>query len=308
MPTLTLLGPQFRVPNLRAVLASLGLQGPFVSISAGWQEREGELDELRAHVESEVHDLRVYERSERVFEQDPELRGEHRRRQAELREMQELYQLQLTHAKDSARELFARDGSPAPLRRAQRQAIAALRRLDHAHLSAIRRVHRQFAGRTALADRPAVAAATAQIGRYLQQANAVLIAGGHVAVLLNRLRLLGIEKLLSGKPVVAWSAGAMALTDAVVLFHDSPPQGRANVEVFDQGLGLVSSVVVLPHAGARLNLADRARVRILARRFAPARCLTLDEGAVLQFVNGHFLSGAGSRRLRRDGSLLDLGS
>jgi peptidase E len=167
-------------------------------------------------------------------------------------------------------------------------------------------VHRQFADKTALPDRPAVAAAAAQIGRYVQQANAIFIAGGHVAVLLNRLRLLGIEKFLIDKPVLAWSAGAMALTDTVVLFHDSPPQGRANAEVFDQGLGLVRRMVVLPHAAARLHLDDPARVRLLARRFAPSRCVTLDDSAVLQFDRGHFLGGTGSKRLRRDGTLLEI--
>ena len=306
MSSVSLLGPQFRTPNLRGVVAALGLQGPFVSISAGWQEREGELDELRAHLDADVHDLRIYERSERVFEQDMVLRGEHRQRQSDLQEMRELYQLQLTHAKDTARELFARDGSPALLRRARRQAIAALHRLDHAHLAAIRTIHREFAARTNLPDRPAVASAAAQIGRYVQQANAVFIAGGHVAVLLNRLRLLGGAALFAGKPIVAWSAGAMALTDVVALFHDSPPQGRSNVEVFDAGLCLVNRVIVLPHAATRLHLDDAARVRILARRFAPARCLTLDTGAELQFSDGNFLGGTGSRWLRRDGSLAEL--
>lgn len=306
MSSLSLLGPQFRTPNLRSVLAELGLQGPFVSISAGWQEREGELDELRAHVDAEVHDLRIYERSERVFEQDPVLRREHRQRQSDLREMRELYQLQLTHAKDAARELFERDESPALLRRARRQAIAALHRLDRAHLGAIRTIHREFAARTGLPERPAVAGAAAQIGRYVQQANAVFIAGGHVAVLLNRLRLLGGATLFAGKPVVAWSAGAMAMTDTVVLFHDSPPQGRSNAEVFDEGLCLARHVIVLPHAATRLHLDDTTRVRILARRFAPARCLTLDAGAALQFGAGSFRSGTGSRQLRRDGTLAEV--
>jgi hypothetical protein len=306
MSSLSLLGPQFRTPNLRGVLAELGLQGPFVSISAGWQEREGELDELRAYVDAEVHDLRIYERSERVFEQDPALRREHRQRQSDLREMRELYQLQLTHAKDAARELFERDDSPALLRRAHRQAIAALHRLDRAHLAAIRTIHREFTARTGLPERPAVAGAAAQIARYVQQANAVFIAGGHVAVLLNRLRLLGGAALFAGKPVVAWSAGAMAMTDTVVLFHDSPPQGRSNVEVFDEGLCLARHVIVLPHAATRLHLDDTTRVRILARRFAPARCLTLDAGAALQFSAGNLQSGTGSRQLRRDGTLAEV--
>ncbi len=306
MSTLTLLGPQYRAPNLRAVLAAQGLQGPFVSISAGWQEREGELDELRSHLDAEVHDLRIYERSERVFEQDSALRSEHRQRQAELQEMQELYQLQLAHAKDAARETFVHDGTPALVRRAQRQSIAALRRLDRAHLSAIRAAHMTFNARTDHANRPAIATAVAQISRYVDQASAVLVAGGHVAVLLNRLRLLGGAALFADKPVIAWSAGAMAMCDTVALFHDSPPQGRANVEVFDQGLGLAGGAIVLPHAASRLNLADAVRVRILARRFAPTRCLTLEDGTILEFKDRKLVHGIMAHRLMRDGTLLEV--
>jgi hypothetical protein len=304
MPPVILLGPQFRSPNLRDALRTLGLQGPFVSISAGWQEREGELDELRAHVDDEVHDLRIYERSERVFEQDPALRREHRARQAELQEMQELYEGQLAHAKEAARELFAHEGSPALLRRARRQAIGTLRRLDRAHEQAILGVHQRFAAQTGLAARPAVAAAAGQIRRYVAQANAIFIAGGHVAVLLNRLRLLGGAALFADRPVIAWSAGAMAITERVVLFHDSPPQGRANIALFDAGLALVRNVVALPHAATRLHLSDADRVRMLARRFAPARCMPLDDGACLTIQAGRPLQIAGSRQLARDGRLV----
>ena len=60
-------------------------------------------------------------------------------------------------------------------------------------------------------------------------------------------------------PVVAWSAGAMALTSKVVLFHDYAPRGSHEAEVFDRGLGRVPGVIALPHARRRLRLEDRAR-------------------------------------------------
>lgn len=308
MSSVTLLGPQFRAPNLHLALEQQGLAGPFVSISAGWQEREGELDELRAHVNAEVHDLRIYERTERLFADDVELRRAHRQRQAQLQEMQELYQTQLAHAKDCAHELFAREEDSPALRRARRAAIATLRRLDRSHLLAIRAVHQRFANTVDLAARASVAAAVAQVARYVAQANAVFIAGGHVAVLVNRLRLLGGAALFGAKPVVAWSAGAMALADAVVLFHDSPPQGRANAEVFDAGFGLVQDAIVLPHAAQRLHLSDAARVRIMARRFAPSRCIALDEAAILRFADARLQRAQAARRLARDGRVVALES
>ncbi len=77
---------------------------------------------------------------------------------------------------------------------------------------------------------------------------------------------------------MAWSAGAMALTDRVVLFHDRVPQGPSHAEIYDDGLGLIHDVVLLPHARRRLLVDDRVRMSVLARRFAPARCIVLDDG------------------------------
>jgi hypothetical protein len=307
MSSVTLLGPQFREPNLASALRELRLHGPFVSISAGWQEREGEIEELRAHVGHDVRDLRLYERTEEVFASDRELRLAHRQRQARLQEMQELYALRLEHAKAAARELMDRDGDPLALRPARRQAISALRRLDHAHFAAIRRVHAEFERSMDPARRVAVLHATQQIRRQIDKASGVLIAGGHVAVLLNRLRLVGGAALLARKPLIAWSAGAMVLGEALVLFHDSPPQGRANAQVFDTGLGLLRGVLPLPHAQSRLALHDEQRVGLFARRFAPNACVTLDQGACLHFEAGRLKFHGGSFQLGRGGALTAIG-
>lgn len=305
MSSITLLGPQFREPNLGAALAALGLRGPFACISAGWQEREGELDELRQHVHADVVDLGVYQRAEDVYASDRTLRLAHRDRQALLQEQQDLYALRLRHAKAAARELFERPGDTPALRRARRQAIAALRRLDRAHLVAIRNAHARFDSELAPATRPAVAHARAQLLAALAPAEAILVAGGHVAVLLNRLRLLGAETWLTGRPLFAWSAGAMALGPALVLFHDHPPQGGANAEVLDQGLGLLPRVLPLPHASTRLRLHDTARVGLFARRFAPNGCLTLDHGSFAHFVHGRLQRHAQCFELSRSGALAE---
>ena len=48
MQDVLVLGPQFRAPNLRDALGRACLGGPVAVVTAGWQEREGELDALRA--------------------------------------------------------------------------------------------------------------------------------------------------------------------------------------------------------------------------------------------------------------------
>jgi peptidase E len=303
MSSITLLGPQIRQPFLADVTRELRLAGPFAVITAGWQEREGEIDELRAHLSAEVHDLQLYARAERALSRDEDLRIAARRRQARLVEMQEVYRLRLGHGKRAARELFEADGDPAVLRPARRQAIAALRRLDRAHLASIRRAHAEHDAELSPAERPAVQAERAQLARDIARSEAVLIAGGHVAVLLNRLRLFGGPKLFEGKPVIAWSAGAMVACEGVVLFHDHPPQGAGNAEVFDEGLGLARGLVVFPHARTRLRLHDATRIALLARRFAPARCITLDEGSAMHFADGRLALHSRCWQLGRQGIL-----
>jgi hypothetical protein len=119
-----------------------------------------------------------------------------------------------------------------------------------------------------------------------------VVAGGHVGVLADVLHLFNVAAALNGgAPVIAWSAGAMALTDRIVLFHDRAPQGPGQPEVYGSGLSLVRDVVLLPHAKARLLLDDAPRLAVLARRFAPARCVPLEAGNRIDVVDGAWPDG-----------------
>src|SRR5205085_10471786 len=134
------------------------------------------------------------------------------------------------------------------------------------HLAQCARVHREFDQAWRPLERPAVARHVAEIAAVMKRCSALAIAGGHVATLLNRLRLFGIEELLQQHAVFAWSAGAMAVSERVVLFHDSPPQGQGVTEVLDAGLGFIPGVVPLPQPESRLKLDDGERVSLMARR------------------------------------------
>jgi hypothetical protein len=308
MHDVLVLGPQFRAPNLREALGRTGLGGRIAAITAGWQEREGELDALEAHLGQPVRDLRLYARAEAVFGQDGELHAAYRSRQNDLRRLQDLYRVRLEHAKAAVRELQrAQDGSPLA-RQALRSAIGALRRLDAGHLRDIRARHARFEQSWSPGQRPLLSRQQAELEHLLAEADVVCIAGGHVAVLLNRLRLFGLERALRAKPVVAWSAGAMALAERVVLFHDHPPQGPGAAELFEAGLGLVQGAVFLPHAASRLALDDRQRIALLARRLAPARGYTLDDGDLLHWHRGRLSAAVSSRRLTRAGDTVPAGT
>ncbi|HZF27069.1 MAG TPA: hypothetical protein VEZ88_12470 [Steroidobacteraceae bacterium] len=306
MADVIFLGPQFREPNLAFALRQLAIAGPLVSISAGWQEREGEIDELRAHVAVPVTDLGLYARAEDIFARDAELHSAYRGRQARLREMQELYRLRLAHSVAATHDLLDREGEPRLVRRARRSALHVLRALDREHLCDIEREHAAFRRTLRVQQRASVVPHIEALRGLIQPAAAVLIAGGHVAVLANRLRLFDLQRLLAGKTIFAWSAGAMALSERIVLFHDHPPQGAGIAEVFDTGLGLARSVVPLPSAQSRLALHDYANVAQFVRRFAPARCITLDEASFVHWRAARLAASHASWRLNRNGALAEV--
>lgn len=302
MHPLTLLGPQRLRPTLAAALEGLGLSGKIAAVTAGWQEREAEVEEMREHLGLEVVDLRLHARCEQAFAGDQDLFRAHRERQDRLRKLQRLYRYRLDFAIRPARALLRRKGARDLLEPEREAAIEAVRRLDAEHLERIEAAHREFERRHD-GRHPALEKQRDEVAEIVAGASAIAVAGGHVAVLLNRLRLFRFPELVSQQPILAWSAGAMALAERIVLFHDSPPQGAGSAEVLDFGLGLLGDLLPFPHARRRLLLDDRHRVALLARRFAPACCVPLDEGDWIYFDGGRWRPQEPARRLSADGKI-----
>ena len=141
----------------------------------------------------------------------------------------------------------------------------------------------------------------------LNDVGAVCIAGGHVGILVNRVRLFGIPSLVGDRPLIGWSGGAMALSERIVLFHDSPPQGPGNAEVFGPALGLCRGVVPLPHASERLRLDDATRVSLFARRFRPDLCVALDAGRRIDWDGTNWTPHHDTDQLAAGGQLVAVG-
>lgn len=301
MPVRILLGPQTPSPNVGAALEAAGIDGPLAVITAGWRDSEGEIDELGEVVERPVEDLMLYHRAEEVFAREPALHALHRERQDRLAELQRLYRMRLAPALQAAADLLETDGEPDLVRLEQRAAISQLRALDRHHVRRIRGIHQHFDRCRADLSIPFAAAQRDALHQRLEQAAGVLITGGHVAVLLNRIRLFRLETLLATRPVIAWSAGAMVLCGRIVLFHDNAPQGARDPEVLDAGLGLVRRLVPLPHAASRLKGSPPERLALFSRRFAPATCVTLDPGAMLTVTGDRVSDARNSAVLQRNG-------
>jgi hypothetical protein len=303
MRRVVLLGPQRFEPTLAATLDSLGCGEPLAVVSAGWQEREEETEELGAHVGRELVNLGIYRAAEEVVSEDAELAGALRQRQDEMQRLQQLYRGRLALGLEAARDLLEYPGSSRFVEAHRRAAIRAVRTLDRQHLVQIKRIHEEFDERWKPHERDSVRKHRDHIAESLGACAAVAVSGGHVAVLINRLRLFAFDAFELELPIVAWSAGAMAVSERIVLFHDSPPQGPGDPEVLDWGLGLCGGVVALPHASRRLRLDDPSRVSLLSRRFAPSRCVPLDTGVRLDWDGESWTPVAGTRVLGRRGAV-----
>ena len=267
------LGPQRR-PTLAAVARGFPPHVRFATVTAGWLEREPEIGELHGLLGDRAVNLRLWQRWQEVLEADPELATAELNHREVLAELQELYAVRLQHA----------GAAVAAVRRAHRPRVGAavladaeetVRQIDARHLDRVREADADFAAAWRPAERDAVARHRAEVAGLLH--DVLVVAGGHVGVLLHVLRLFGV---LPAGPVIAWSAGAMALTERVVLFADSA------AEVLGTGLAVLPEVVLLPHARRRLDLGDADAVGRLARRFAPDRCLVLDDGVQLDLSAG----------------------
>ena len=306
MTKVLLAGAQRFEPTIGPALAALGVAGRVALVTAGWQEREAEDEELAAHLGGDTVNLRLHERADQVFAADASLRAAHRKRQRVLRHKQDFYRIRLEHELEANHVIRQRTAPAEILAEEERTSTLAVRILDDFHLGQCARIHREFDEAQRPLERPTVARHREEIADALEGTVAIAIAGGHVASLLNRLELFGIAALLREQVVVAWSAGAMAIATRVILFHDDPPQGPGASEILDRGLGLVRGALPFPQPETRLRLGDPERVGVLARRFAPSLCLAMPARSTLAIEGQRVLSTEGVSVLGEDGSVAPL--
>jgi hypothetical protein len=307
MPVVTLLGPQHHRPTIAAAMERVGVEGPVAVVTAGWEEREDEIDELSEHLGRSVVNLRLYRRAEHIFQRDPEFLEAYVARRSRLRELRDLYRLRLVRLMETLRNLGTRAGDPELLAAEREEVLEDVRRLDRHQLDRMEAVYEEFRETWRPDERESVALHRMRIEELLGECGALALAGGHVAILINRLRLFGLADMIGERPVFAWSAGAMAVSEYVVVYHDSPPWGPGDPEVLEYALGLCPGVVALPHASKRLRLDDKERVARFARRFAPRNCIVLDDASGLMWgEDGWSLFGDGARRLSPRGEVVHM--
>ncbi|MDH3733294.1 MAG: hypothetical protein OEU54_07150 [Gemmatimonadota bacterium] len=293
---IVLLGPQRDRPTLADTI--IALKGSDVlpsgarlaTVTAGWQDREGDPELTPVDAGTEVVDLGLYAGANRVAEADPDLAAGHHDAQRRLRELRRAYNLRLRGAMSTWTSLGAMTGDERVLEPERADALSSIRALDTRHLARVAEIRGVYEERFRPHERDSVQAERAGIEQRLEDTDGLVFAGGHVATLINRLRMFDLAGLLGELPIIAWSAGAMALGARVVLFHDRPPWGPGNAEAFEIGLGVFDGLLPLPHATARLALDEPERMGRLSRRFRPTVCVLLDPGTRLDRVEGRWVA------------------
>ncbi len=298
-----LLGPQRLKPTLIEVVRALAIDGTVATVTAGWQEREDQDDDLNAHLGHKAVNLKLYVRGEQVLHDDPEFSAAHRARQDKLKQMQDYYRLRLAATLEAALDIARRSAGSELEHDEAEFSTKILRELDDDHAQRCAALRDEFDARTKPFERDAIVKHRRELQQILNGCQAIAIAGGHVAVLLNRLRMFGLTQLLKDQVLFAWSGGAMVTGDRVVLFHEDPPQGQGVAEVMDLGLGLHHGLTPLPSPRQRLKLEDRQRVSWFARRMAPSRCITFDNGEYVLFEGRRFYGASGTQWLQSSGEV-----
>lgn len=288
MPAPVVLGPQYPTPNVPEALAASGAAGgAVVAITAGWRHEELETAAMEQAIGRPCEVLPLYAWFDDVQQALPDLAERYRERQERVQRYSELYLVRLGAALAAVDQLLVeREEDPEVVDPELMRAVEDVRRIDADLLARWTGLDADFPELARPWESGIVRARHHQAAEMLANAPAVLIPGGHVAVLANRLQFFGLKDLLADAiervPVIAWSAGAMALSERIVLFYDDPPQGPGDPEVLGPGLGLFRGFVPFPHARRRLRLEDRNRVAQIAYRFTPDRCITLENGAWLE--------------------------
>jgi hypothetical protein len=310
-----LLGPQRFMTTAGTALRSLEVDGPVATVNAGWEEREDGVGELDEVLGGNTRHLRLYHRMLDVIDKDPAFASAARAFRDQHDALLSLYRLRLQNAMEgvyavqrrvggavaAATRKGSRTAGDSPAYGAVDDAVESVRRLDGWYSDRLKLLYGEIDAVAPIDESGVIGWHRGEIEATLRECAVVVLTGGHVGTLLRALRLFAI-RIPAELPVIAWSAGAMALTDLVVLFHDFGPEGAQEAEVFDRGLGRVRGIVTLPHARRRLRLDDPDRCAVMARRFTDQHCVLLDDGTALELMPDGGLP-LGARILGIDGTI-----
>ncbi len=299
-----LLGPQsWHYADVTRTINELDIDGPIALVTAGWQENESDDSGLQKALDRPTINLSLHARSEGVADAEADFVAAWTLRQKHLRRLQEFYRIRLQSIDKAAGSIAVRHASSELLEEQLEISVSQLRHLDADHLQRCATIRERFDNDWPISSLPSLESQREEVAEELQACKALIITGGHVVAVLNRLRLFDVFATWDDRPIIGWSAGAMVLTERIVLFHDSPPFGTNLAQVLDTGFGLCPDLVALPDMSRRVHLDQKGPIGRFSRRMAPAHCLALDPGSRIRFEDGKMTAVEESARLDEDGQV-----
>ncbi|MGA8048215.1 MAG: Type 1 glutamine amidotransferase-like domain-containing protein [Dermatophilaceae bacterium] len=275
--TTVLLGPQRFRMTAGTVARGIAPEGTVATVTAGWRDREKDDAELDQVLSGRSRNLHLFTRLGHVVRHDRTFASAASAYNRAVDEASELYTLRLQHALDAVYAISRRSVRDDLVDSSLRAGLQSVRDIDAWFLWVLAELEGELRADGGVDTSDVITQHRAEVAEILADASLLAIAGGHVAYLSRCLRLFAVEPP-GHLPVIGWSAGAMVLTDLIVLYNDKGSEGVRPSEVWDRGLGRVHGVVAMPHARRRLQLDDKDRNTVLAHRYAPARVVLLDDG------------------------------
>jgi hypothetical protein len=276
--TTVLLGPQRFRMNAGVVASAVAPEGPVATVTAGWRDREKDDAELDGVLGGRSHNLHLFARLGHVIRHDREFAAAASAYNRAVDEAGALYALRLQYALETVYATMRRSARADLVESSLRAGLQSVRDIDAWYLWVLAELEGELRAEGGVDTSDVIAQHRGEVAEILSGAALLAIAGGHVSMLMRCLRLFAVEPPPE-LPAIGWSAGAMVLTDLIVLYHDKGPEGVRPSEVWDRGLGRARGVVAMPHARRRLHLEDIDRNRVIAHRYAPARVVLLDDGS-----------------------------
>lgn len=300
-----LLGPQRFRMTAGVVAFQIAPEGPVATITAGWRDRERDDDELNRVMGERTTNLQLFTRLGHVVRHDRAFAAAASTYNRAADEASSLYLVRLGHAMDAVYATLRRSVRDDLVESSLVAGLQSLRDIDDWYLWLLSELEGELRATSGLDHSDVVLQHRGEINEVLSGAALLAIAGGNVSFLMRCLRLFDVMPA-PHMPVIGWSAGAMVLTDRVVLYNDNGPQGVAPSEIWERGLGRVHGIVAMPHARRRLLLDNLDRNRVLARRYGPARVVLLDDGSRVE-IGADGLLPEDARVIGIDGQIRTIG-
>jgi hypothetical protein len=272
------MGPIVDTEAVAAELAALQVDGPVALVTAGWEEAERNDAELDRAIGGGTRNLGLFGRRLDIMDRDPEYAAADRALRAAVADMREVYLVQLRYALRGVEAVRQHAAKARRLAGGElEEAVETVRALDERYATRLLEAQHDFYSSVPPHEREVIADHRAEVAAIVDECVAVVVAGGHVRVLTDCLHLSNLGAVLGDRPLVAWSSGAMAVAERVMVVDDDDLADRPD-EVLDAGIGAVRGVVPIVAAGHRLRPDNRNHLAVLARRVAPRVCVLLDEG------------------------------